>query len=119
MAREIGVQAFDFTTQTTGGSGSQPIINTSIRDGRKTVATAGTREALSTPVASRLVTVTALSTNTGVVVVGGSTVIALQASRRGVPLNAGDSYEFEIDNLSKVFLDVTISGEGVTFAFFA
>jgi len=34
-----------------------------------------------------------------------------------VPLNAGDSIVIPIDNLSDVYIDSTVSGEGVTFTY--
>lgn len=92
---------------------------TSIGDGRKTVAAAGTPEALSaTSVKCRKVDITALSSNAEIVVVGGSTVIAASGTRRGIPLEANDSYSLEIDDLSKVYLDATSNGDGVSFTYF-
>lgn len=91
-------------------------------DGRKVVAAAGTREALvASSTAVRSVTITAETDNTGVVVVGGSTVVAAQATRRGVPLNAGEDMvmsarEDAVLYLTDVYLDVTVSGDGVTYA---
>ena len=94
-------------------------VEGTISDGRKTVAAPGTPEALS-PVllpCSR-VDVQALSTNTGVVVVGGATVVAAAGTRRGVALAANQVFSFSIDNLAKVFLDVTVAGEGVSYTYF-
>ena len=90
---------------------------TGIGDGRKTVTTAGSREALAGSTVAEVVIITAETDNTGYVVVGGATVVAALATRRGIPLNAGDSVTLEIDNLADVYLDVTISGEGVTFLY--
>lgn len=90
-----------------------------VTDGRKVVTTAGTRVALvSAPVAALRCTITAETDNTGAVVVGGSTVVASLATRQGVPLNAGDSYELEISDLSRVYLDSEVSGDGVTYNYF-
>jgi len=89
---------------------------TGVTSGRKEVALAGTAESLvavSTP--CRKVDVMAETDNTGVVVVGGSRVVAAQASRAGIPLQAGQFYSFEIDNAAKVYLDVTVDGDGVTY----
>ncbi len=44
--------------------------------------------------------------------------MAALATRRGVPLSAGDSYELGIDDLSDVYIDALVSGEGVTYAYF-
>lgn len=91
---------------------------TGIGDGRKTVTNAGTRETLtagSTP--CKKVTMTALLENTGIVVVGGSTVVAAFGTRRGIPLETAQSITFEIDDLNDVYLDVTVNGEGVSYLY--
>ena len=90
---------------------------TGIGDGRKTVATAGTREALADSTTAKLVIITAETDNTGYVVVGGLTVVAALATRRGTPLNAGDSITLEVDDLADVYLDVTVSGDGCTYLY--
>ena len=90
-------------------------VYTSITSGRKTVATAGTREQLAASTAARRVEITAETDNTGVVVVGGSTVVAALASRAGTPLNPGDTITVEIDDLAKIYMDVTVNGDGVTY----
>ena len=89
-----------------------------ISDGRKEVATAGTRVALvasSTP--AKIVIITAETDNTEYIVVGGATVVAALATRQGTTLNAGDSITLEIDNLADVYLDATVNTEGVTFVY--
>lgn len=87
-----------------------------VSDGRKVVATAGTAERLvSAPTKARSVAITAETNNTGVVVVGGSTVVAAEATRRGFPLAAGASVSFDVNDLYSVFLDTTVNGDGVTF----
>lgn len=87
-----------------------------IADNRRSVTTAGTRVQLSTSsVPCKGVAITAEATNTGVIVVGGSTVVASPSTRRGTPLAAGDTCTLDIDNLNKVYLDATINGEGVTY----
>lgn len=91
---------------------------TGIADGRKVVTTAGTRVTLASSTACKQVVITAETDNTGIVVVGGSTVVAALATRQGVPLAAGDSVAIEIDNLADVYLDSTVNGDGVTFAYF-
>lgn len=94
-------------------------IYETITDGRKEVATAGTRVALaaaSTP--CKFVVITAETNNTGLIVVGGSTVVAAEATRQGTPLNAGDHFGFPIDNLTKVYIDSTIDTDGVTFNYY-
>lgn len=94
----------------------------SVVSGRKTVATAGTAEPLTrTSTSIRQVTVTAETDNTRVVTVGGSDVVNALASRKGVPLAAGASItfyaEYGVDELSDLFLDVEVNGEGVTYLY--
>lgn len=89
-----------------------------IRDGRKTVATAGTRErivAVNTP--CEKVTIMALLSNTDYVVVGDVTVIASASTRRGIPLSAGVSITLDVQDLYALYLDAVVSGEGVTFLY--
>jgi len=91
---------------------------TVIGDGRRVVATAGSRLALiaaHTP--AKVVIITAETDNTGVIVVGGTTVVATLASRQGIPLLAGDSVTLEINDLIKVYLDATVTGDGVTYTY--
>lgn len=86
--------------------------------GRKVVTTAGTRVQLSTvAVKCRSVSITAETDNTGVMTVGGSTVIAALATREGIPLAAGATTTLDINNLSVIYLDTTVSGDGVTYAY--
>lgn len=92
---------------------------TAIYDGRKTVATAGTREQLiASPTPCKKVDIVALESNKGVLVVGGSTCVAAAGTRRGIPLSANQSYSLEISDASLIYLDVTTGGEGVTYAYY-
>lgn len=87
----------------------------SLLDGRKTVTTAGTAVALSSSsVLVGSVSLTALSTNTGLIVVGASTVKAAAGERRGQPLSAGQSVSLDIRDLSSIYIDSTVNGEGVS-----
>lgn len=90
-----------------------------IGDGRKTVTTAGTRVALSaTSVPCKRVQIKAMAENTEIVVVGGATCIALEGTRRGLPVKIGEvPVVIEIDDLNKVYVDSVLSGEGVTFIY--
>lgn len=90
---------------------------TSIADGRKVVAIAGTRVQLASTTPCKRVTITAETDNTGVVVVGGPGVIASLATRVGIPLSAGDVYWEDVTDLSLIWLDATVSGDGVTFVY--
>lgn len=91
---------------------------TGIGDGRKTVTTAGTRVTLASSTAAKQVTLTALSGNTGVIVVGGTACVAALGTRRGTPLNAGDSMgPIPVDDLNDINLDATVNGDGVSFTY--
>ena len=97
------------TVTTTNGA-------TSLGDNRKTV-TAGSAEAIASSTACKTVFITALLSNTGVVVVGGSTVVAAVLTRRGIPLQAGDSIVIKTDNLADIYIDSMTTGEGVSFTY--
>jgi hypothetical protein len=95
-----------------------PLANPSsaVGDGRKTVTTAGTAVQLTaTGVRANSTCVTALSTNTGMICVGASTVVAAAGTRRGTPLTAGQSVTFNCDP-SLLYLDATVNGEGASYA---
>ena len=91
---------------------------TGIADGRTVVTTAGTRVVLASSTSCKKVDITAETDNTGIIVVGGTTVVASLSTRRGVPLYAGDTYSIEIDDLNDVNLDSTVSGDGVTYTYY-
>lgn len=91
---------------------------TSLGDGRKTVTSGGTAVPLvasSTP--CFWVTITAETDNTGVIAVGGSTVVAALGTRRGLALAAGASVTLSINDLANVYIDATVNTEGVTFTY--
>ena len=89
-------------------------------DGRKVVAAAGTAEALSsTDLVVTFIIITAETNNTGIVAVGASTVDETVASRRGIPLNPGDSISLGGVNLKELYLDSGVSGDGVTYLYLA
>lgn len=103
---------------TLSGAGVEA-VKSSINDGRQTVTTAGTRVALLVnSVPCKHITITAETNNTDIIVVGGATVVAALATRRGVPLYPGDTYDLDIDNLMDVYLDALVSTEGVTYTYF-
>lgn len=89
-------------------------IASSVGDGSKDVAAAGTREALSSSsISCRYVIVTAKAANTDTIWLGGATV----AAGRGRPLVALQSEKIDIDDVSKVYIDAAVSSEGVTYAY--
>ena len=90
----------------------------SISNNRKIVTTAGTRVALvASSTRANWVIITAETDNTGIIVVGGSGVIAALATRQGTPLGVGDSVALLIDDLVDVYIDTTVDGDGVTFTY--
>lgn len=83
---------------------------TSVVSGAQNVTTAGTRVQLATN-ACKSMSVKAKSSNTGLIYLGDVTV----ASTNGYQLGAGESVSFDIDNTNRVYIDSSVSGEGVTF----
>lgn len=93
-----------------------------IRDGRKVVTNAGTAEALGTTEVATYINIMAETDNTGVISIGGSTVVAALSTRRGIPLSAGEGLTFtakgsEVISLGEIYIDSTVSGDGVTFTY--
>lgn len=86
-------------------------------DGRKTVASAGTAEALSaTSTDFTTLIVTAETDNTGIITISEDAPIAALGTREGTPLSAGDSRIFDsYGNLTSVKIDSTVSTDGVTY----
>jgi len=92
----------------------------SVTANRKVVAVAGTAEqftAVSTPCS--VVVVSGMSTNTGVVVIGNTGVVADEATRTGIPLLPFQSEVFYPDNLSDLYINSEITGEGVTYVYYS
>lgn len=85
--------------------------------GRKTVTTAGTAVSITatkTPCVG--VVIQALETNTDLIAVGGSDVVAATATRKGVVLQPGESITLNVRNLKNIiYIDSIVSGEGVSF----
>lgn len=85
-------------------------------DGRQVVLSAGTPVQLSSDTTEiTTVVIFAETDNSGYVVVGDTTVVAALATRRGIPLAAGDSITISLNQLHYIWLDTTSSGDGVTF----
>lgn len=90
-----------------------------IRDGRLAIVVAGTPQKLETTnTPCKKVEITAFTGNTGFVVIGDKTVIANSATRRGTPLMAGQTITMYIADLSVVYADVEVAGEGVTYTYY-
>lgn len=87
-------------------------LPTTVYNGQTNVTTAGTQVALASSQAILSgVTVKAKSTNTGLIYVGATGV----TSSNGFILSAGDSVFLEVANLSTVFLNSSVNGEGVSY----
>jgi len=85
---------------------------TSIANGQKTVTTAGTRVALASSTAiTHSVRIKALHGNSGWIYVGNSSV----SSSNGYVLDAGETIEIQVANLSTIYLDASVNGEGVSY----
>jgi hypothetical protein len=94
-----------------------------LTSGRKVVASAATAEALGTVGPTYdVIVITAETDNTGVIAVGGSDVVAALATRKGTPLIAGQAITLDIDDtqlgLEQIFIDATVTGDGVTYTTF-
>lgn len=103
-------------------AGTFPVQTTSsitgIGHGVTTVTAAGTDEVLAGSTACKRVTIQAQTDNTGKIAVGASGVDATVATGDGVLLDAGDVFELDIDDLSKIYIDATVSGDGVRYCYF-
>ncbi len=75
-----------------------------------TVTTAGSRVNF-VSLASLSITIKALAGNTGLIYVGGNTV----DSSNGFELSAGDSISLAIDNHDEIWIDSSVSGEGISY----
>ena len=103
---------------TAGGIIPASPTNNTVGQGRKVVASAGTAVALSTSVSCKSITIQAEKNNTSDVIIGGSGVVGALLSREGIYLSPGDSVDFPIDDLSKIYIDALVSSEGVTYIYF-
>lgn len=94
-------------------------VSNTIGSGRQTVTTAGTAVQLSTSdVPCTRVIITAFTNDTGVISIGDSGVLANTTTRKGIPLIAGQSVTVPINNLNKIYVDATVSTEGVSYTYF-
>ena len=98
-----------------GGGGIPGYTPVAINSGRQVVTWIGARVQLASSLNISEVLLVAEFTNTGTICVGGSDVVANQATREGVPLNPGDGVVITIDNINKIYIDSTAGGDGVTY----
>ena len=103
-------------TTITGSISTTTGANATIGDNRKTVTTAGTRVQLSSSSVPILkVVIQALQANTGFIAVGGSTVVAASGTERGYILAPFNAITITVSDLNLIYLDSTVSGEGVSY----
>jgi len=89
-----------------------------IGHGVKTVASAGTDEALVSAITwAKWVTIQAQTDNTGVIAVGASGVDATVATGTGVALVAGAMITIPCDDLKDIYIDATVTGDGVRYTY--
>lgn len=97
---------------------NDPAPNGGLYAGRKVVTTAGTAVALAaTSTRCENITITAESDNTGYIAVGDANVVAAEGSQQGVILSPLGSITVKVGDLAKIYIDSTVNGEGVTFAY--
>ena len=108
---------------TSGGGGGVVEIRkihgaTGLTGGTTTITTAGTPERITTTTTPiRRVWIQALDTNTGVVAIGGMNVDETPATRKGLAIFATQGQWFEVSDLSIIWLDVSVGGEGVNYLY--
>ncbi len=110
----------DYAPLQVDAAGALYTVNTvtGMADGVTTVATAGTDVTLLATTPCKSVVIQAQTDNTGLIAVGATGVDATVATGTGIILNPGDTISFEIDNLGTIFIDSTVSGEGVRYTYF-
>ena len=82
-----------------------------IYNGSTDVTTAGTAVALGSSTTIKSVVVKAKYANTGTIYIGDASV----SSSNGIELQAGDAIGIDIDDLSTVYIDASVNGEGVNY----
>lgn len=119
LGANSGVDIGDVTINNTT---STPVFiqhnHTALGHGVTTVTTAGTDVALAASTACKGVVIQAQTDNTGLIAVGATGVDATIATGTGIILNPGDSIPILTDNLADIFIDSTVSGEGVRYTYY-
>ena len=114
-ANEVVVKSISAGTNALGKVGHDI---TGIGHGVTTVTTAGTDLVLAASTVAKLVIIQAQTDNTGLIAVGATGVDATIATGTGVALYAGESVTLPVDNLTDIYIDSTVSGEGVRYTYF-
>lgn len=93
-------------------------VNYTVGSGRQTVTTAGTAVQLQDH-PCKMVVITAETDNTGNIFVGSSNVVAAAGSEIGFVLYTGQtSIPIPISNTNLLYINSTVNGDGVTYAYF-
>lgn len=96
-----------------------PLQHSSITEGSKTVAIAGTPETLvAVSTTCKMVIVQAYLSNAGNIAFGGSNTVDASTTGDGTLLEPGDSWPIFIDDAQKVWMDVLNNGDGARFNIF-
>lgn len=82
-------------------------------NGVKTVPTAGTAVQLASSNSIKTITIRALSTNTGLIYVGTSLV----SSSNGFELSPQETVSLDIANISTIWIDASVNGNGVSYIY--
>ena len=97
-----------------------PVIFSSLVGGSKALVTPGSAETLvAVPTACKKVMITPLANNANIIYYGASDVNAQPGTEKGMPLaGLGVIATVEIDDVSKIYIDVIQAGDGVAFTYF-
>jgi len=102
----------------TNSGGVKEAPNGGLYSGRKVVTTAGTAVQLqTTKERCENITITAESDNSGLIAVGDSSVVAAEGTQQGAILTPLGSITVKVGDLSKIYIDSTVNGDGCTFAY--
>jgi len=96
-------------------SGADATVSQAFWTGQKVVTTAGTPVQLPDKAINPgvIAIVKAKVANTSEISLGTSSVSAVFSSSNNFKMLQGESFKFRVDNLSRIFVDATSSGDGV------
>ena len=96
-------------------SGENATVSQAFWTGQKAITTAGTPEALPNKSINPGVTaiIKAKVANSATIAIGTSSVSAGYTSTQSFKMIAGESFNFRLDNLNRVWVDASVSGDGV------
>lgn len=121
--RPVGVQSPSQVVIPMGGAGTGGSKDASppsvIGSGNASIVTPGVPVAIAGRTPCKKVVLCAPSSNTGEVYVGGANVSAANGSEVGIVLLPIGMTTLEINDLSKIYIDATVAGEGVSFTYMA